>query len=505
VLLVLAVAAFDGLIDGFLRDDLQRRVNASLVGYSTRIGAVDLSPWNGSLDLMDFSIRQQSHPEPPVAYFPRVTFSVHWRSLLFGRLVGDCTLESPDLHFNLPQLREEWRDEIELEDRGWQDALEALFPLKINELEIVDGSLTYVDNPDKPLQLTGAHVMARNIRNVISPERTYPSTVSFESDLFETGVVELDGRANFLAKPFMAVVAGGWLEDVPLDRLEPVLDDYRLILKGGILSAHGQIEYAPWNKLLDLKEAFVRGIQLDYVQDPELTAKAVQAIEEFEDDPTEVRVQQLRVLESELGFVNEYTRPPFRLFASEAELTLRNLSNQSQEGDATIEGRALFMGSGATTFSGTFRPDHAGPDFDIDLAIRDAKLASMNDLLRAYANLDVTEGWFSFFSELRVRDGTIDGYVKPLFRDINVYDPRQDRSKNVFRKMYEGLADGVAKLLENKKRDEVVTVAELSGRVDSPEARNLQVVLNLIQNGFFEAILPGFEREAGAPKKDKKR
>lgn len=348
-----------------------------------------------------------------------------------------------------------------------------------------------------------AYLLAHNIRNIHAPERTYPSTVSFEGDLFETGRVELEGRANFLAKPFMAVVAGGWLEDVPLDRLEPVLDDYRLMMTGGILSAHGQVEYAPWNKLLDLKEAIVRDVKLDYLQDPELTRRAVQAIEEFKDDPTVVRIEVLRVTEAELGFVNQYTKPPYRLFVSHADLTMTNLSNQSQEGDSSIEGRGLFMGSGATTFSGTFHPDQRGADFDIDLAIKDAKLPAMNDMLRAYANLDVTEGWFSFFSELRVKDGRIDGYVKPLFRDVNVYDPRQDRKKNIFRKIYENLAEGLAKLLENRKRDEVVTVAELSGDVGSPNARNMQVIMNLIQNGFFEAILPGFEREVGSGKRAK--
>ena len=36
---------------------------------------------------------------------------------------------------------------------------------------------------------------------------------------------------------------------------------------------------------------------------------------------------------------------------------------------------------------------------------------------------------------------------------MDVYDERQDRHKNVFRKLYEGVVGGVAKLLENVPRE----------------------------------------------------
>ena len=54
----------------------------------------------------------------------------------------------------------------------------------------------------------------------------------------------------------------------------------------------------------------------------------------------------------------------------------------------------------------------------------------MNDLLRAYGNFDVTAGFFSFYTELHVKDNAISGYVKPLFRDMKVYDKRKDKEKS---------------------------------------------------------------------------
>lgn len=42
----------------------------------------------------------------------------------------------------------------------------------------------------------------------------------------------------------------------------------------------------------------------------------------------------------------------------------------------------------------------------------------MNDLLRSYGKFDVVAGSFSFYSELKARDGNIEGYVKPLFKGM---------------------------------------------------------------------------------------
>lgn len=39
-------------------------------------------------------------------------------------------------------------------------------------------------------------------------------------------------------------------------------------------------------------------------------------------------------------------------------------------------------------------------------------------------------------------------------------------------------------------------MADLSGPISNPDASNFQVVLNLIENAFFDAILPGFREEA---------
>src|SRR5262249_35392455 len=94
--------------------------------------------------------------------------------------------------------------------------------------------------------------------------------------------------------------------------------------------------------------------------------------------------------------------------------------------------------------------------------------------------------------------GTLTGYVKPLVKDLGVYDTQQDRDKDLAHKVYEGVIEHVAALLRNTPRKEIATKADLSGEIKDPQTDTLQVMGRLIENAFFEAILPGFERDADA-------
>ena len=154
-----------------------------------------------------------------------------------------------------------------------------------------------------------------------------------------------------------------------------------------------------------------------------------------------------------------------------------------------------FMGSGRTAAHATFRPQKTGADFDLNLKIEGTQMTAMNDLWRAYGKFDVVAGEFSVYTQLKVKDGHIDGYVKPIFKDMKVYDKEQDKDKTFFKKLYEKTVQGLSTLLKNKKRQEVVTVADISGSVSNPRARPSEIISKLLENAFIKAILPGFERE----------
>jgi hypothetical protein len=208
-----------------------------------------------------------------------------------------------------------------------------------------------------------------------------------------------------------------------------------------------------------------------------------------------LKARRVGVKDATLGFVNEGVQPRYRVFLSATNLEVENFANQLTEGTAVARLSGRFMGSGDTTVTASFRPETNGPDFEVNARIENTDLRRMNDMLRAHAKVDVTSGLFSVYSELRVKNGRVDGYVKPLFRDLKVYSPEQDEDKGLGQKIKEKATDIAAKVLRNRPREEVATVAPIAGPLQDPKASTWQTLVGLVQNAFFRAILPGFLRE----------
>jgi hypothetical protein len=208
-----------------------------------------------------------------------------------------------------------------------------------------------------------------------------------------------------------------------------------------------------------------------------------------------IKVDHVRGENARLRYANEERDPHYELEIDDGTIHIENVSNHAKRGPATGEINGRFMGSGPAHAKFAFRPDQKAPNFDLAVEIEDTDLTKLNDLFRAYGDFDVAAGTFSLYTQLAVHDDRIDGYIKPLFADVKVYDPQQDEHEHALHKMYEGLVGGVAKILENRPREEVATTADISGPVDNPKMSTLQIVLKLIQNAFFKAILPGFQEE----------
>jgi hypothetical protein len=503
VLLALAVAA-SFFIDEPLRRVIVRQMNASLKGYTATIRAVSFHPIGLSLTLHDLAFIQDKHPEPPVFVARRLDASVQWRALLHGRVVADFVLTDPTLHVNRPQLLAEAADPTPVKDHGWQEAFQAIYPLKINRVHVTNGAVTYVDEgPFEPLEITQLTLTAENIRNIRSKERTYPSDVRLEAVIFRTGRVTVDGHADFLAVPIPGLQGDVVLERVDLNYFKPVLSHGNVSIQGGTLSAAGAFEYGPTVRVADLKQATISNVKVEYVSTPrtagtpaKVAKETVRAVERANNAPDlHLRARSVQIVDSRVGFQNKQTNPPYRVFVDIARLHVENFTNQRTEGAMTATATGRFMGNGPTQVVAHFRPEVQGPDFDMKVAIDATDLTAMNDMLRAHGEFDVVSGVFSFYSELKVKNGQIRGYVKPLFKDVQAYDSAQDRHKSATRKVYEKLVTGASKLMKNVPRKEVATEVDISGPVENPSGSTLQAIVKLIQNAFFKAILPGFDRE----------
>lgn len=502
IVVLLVVAAY--FIDEPLRRRTEAKINAALDGYTVRIGKLDFHPIGFSLDLEDSVIVQDAQPEPPVAQIPNLTASVNWRALLSGRVVAAFEINNPKFFINLKQTQTESEDDVPIEERGWQAAAQAIYPLEINEFIITGGELTYVDQGDyRPLELKDVNFSAYNIRNVRSREGEYPSEVYLDGRVFENGRLVMEGDADFLAQPHIAFKTSIRAEQIALDYFRPIAERYNLSVRRGVLSTSGNIEYAKNKRILSVPKIEVHKLLADYVHTKpetsptqELSKKTDRVLREHSNEPTlELEVDQVAIVDSELGIVNKTAKSPYRLFVTGAQVKIQNLSNHAKEGVATITANGRFMNSGKARLLARLRPTDKSPNFDLDFTIEQTELRTLNPLLKAFIGVDVVAGQFSFFSEIAVRQGAINGYVKPLFKEVDVYDPKQDRKKGIFAKLYEGILGGLAWILENRPRGEVATSTKISGKLSDPETSTLDIVIGLVQNAFFRAILPGLETE----------
>ena len=503
LVIIFAVAFF---IDEPLRRKVERNMNERLKGYTVRLERLDFHPIGLSLDLEQLSIYQNPPSDQPIAHIPNLHASVHWKALLSGRLVGDFQFDDPTINFDLRQFEQEAKDATPIKEKGWQAALQAAYPLKIDRFAIRNGDVTYVDKgPYKPLHLTQVNFTAENIRNVESAEGVYPSPVALEGVVFEKGKARFTGNVDFLAQPHIALKGEFQLDDIALDYFRPIAERFKLSARSGSLSTQASIEVAPTVQKILISNLNIGSLDADYLHQETQTAptermtkEAGQVARKAANEPTlEVKVERVTAYRR-IGYINQAAKPPYSVFLEAAKLQVENLSNHFRDGPAKVRMTGKFMGSGATQAQATFRPEAKGPDFDLTLSIENTDMRKMNDLLRAYGNFDVVAGNFSMYSEIKIRQGKIAGYVKPLFTDMEVYDRRQDAEKSMFRKLYEGLIGGISGLLQNRPREEVATKVPISGDVEAPQTGTWQTVLGLIQNAFFKAILPGFEKEVSS-------
>jgi hypothetical protein len=669
--LIIAIFIFSFFLDAMVRARTERAMNEKLKGYHITIDHAHLQLLNLSLTLRDLKIVQQEHPHPPVADFRMMRFSIEWLQLFWGHVVGDAEIWRPYVHVDETQFHAEKSSKIPVQQKGWQDALENAYPFKIDRFEIDDGYVTYIQHAgSKPLYVEHLDFVARNIRNIHYPGDVYPSNIQAAFVLFGKGQAKMDGRANFLMKPFPGLKAYYRVSDVPLARLTSISSSVNLVVKAGTFGSHGYVEYSPKVTSIHIDDGTVDRADITYFHTPatkkaeydrakyaameiknqnnrpavnidisrlaindsrvafddkdlqpqskfymehlyvlmrnvsnhrengvaRLTAKGdfmgeakttlagtmrptepefdldysisdlsvgmftpqIKNINlvvkggtfagrgHFDYSPKQTRVRvddaaidrvdvtyvhmaetsqketeritasgqqlekrnnqpgvyldlrQFQIRNSNLAFEDQEMKPEWKLYLNNTNLTLSNFSNHEQQGMAHVDLRGDFMGSGKTTVTGVFLPAMTGPEFNMNCAIENTRLTSLNPLLAAYARSEVSSGQFTVYSQLGVKNDTMSGYVKPLFSNLEVYSSQQEQGRSLGHKLKELAIAGAARILKNRRTQQQASVVNVSGKLKKPNVSSWQAFVEVLRNAFIKAILPGFDRSAQA-------
>ncbi|GJL68241.1 MAG: hypothetical protein NPIRA06_08760 [Nitrospirales bacterium] len=501
ILLLLGVTSF--FIDESLRAYIESNLNKHLKGYAVEIETVDFHPLGFSIDFKNLTLRQEANPEPPLLIIPIWSASIQWTQLFKMEIVSDHLIKNAEVVIVYPQAEKEVKDKTKVKDKGWQEALYALYPVTINSFRIEDSVISYREQADDPpLELKNLQLKVENIQNVRSPDGEYPSGIHVEGSIPQSGFVSISGKANFLAQPFPGVSVDFDVNNVQLKPFLPLSSLLNMEIHSGTLNGRGHLEYAPWTNMIQIAMLEIENPHINYVekhsQKKEQKASQDGKSQDGGDpkksqDPLKVAIDSASVKNGEFGYKNQTTTPPYKIFFNQVDLQVSGLGAPriTQKGELKLLGK--FMGKGKTSIEGRFQPEVQHPDFDVKVKIEKTEMTTLNDVLKAYGGFDVKSGKFSLISELHADSGRVQGYIKPFFDKPEIYDLSQDKTDNIFQQLYEGVVNGVASLLENAPRDEVATKTDIAGDMENINIGTWQMIWNLFRNAFVDAMTPAFE------------
>lgn len=219
-----------------------------------------------------------------------------------------------------------------------------------------------------------------------------------------------------------------------------------------------------------------------------------------------ITLNELRIDDGTLTFRNFNSKPPVSLEATQLNASVYNLTNVVDvEGkrDARFEGKARLLGDARVESTATFDPLSNFEDFQFRLRATGIQLRQMNDFASAYGKFDFNAGHGDVVIEAEANKGQLKGYIKPLLRDVEVFNWPQDvenKDKGFLRSIWEALVGGTETVLKNQRKNQFATRVELSGSVHHSDISAFEAFLQILRNGFVQAFNARYEQ--GPPKAD---
>lgn len=219
-----------------------------------------------------------------------------------------------------------------------------------------------------------------------------------------------------------------------------------------------------------------------------------------------ITLNEVRVDDGKVTFNNFTSKPPVKLEATQLNASLYNLTNvEDAQGkrDARFDGKAVLFGQAPVDARATFDPFSNFEDFEFRLRVTDIELKRVNDFASAYGKFDFNAGHGDVVIEAKADKARLSGYIKPLLRDVDVFNWQQDvdnKDKGFFRSVWEALVGGTETVLKNQQKNQFATRVELSGNVHRQDISPLQAFWEILRNGFVQAFSARYEQ--APPTKD---
>jgi hypothetical protein len=158
----------------------------------------------------------------------------------------------------------------------------------------------------------------------------------------------------------------------------------------------------------------------------------------------------------------------------------------------TVQASGLAMDQANFQFKMRLNPFSYRPTFHMAVQLLGLDVTKLNDLALTYGQFDFERGWFDLVLQADAQYGQIDGYVKPLFRNLKVFDLLYDikHDDNPLQFFWQAMLGVTTGVLKNQPHDQFGTLIPFTGDMTKPNTDILSAVGNVLYNAFIRAYLP---------------
>jgi len=210
-------------------------------------------------------------------------------------------------------------------------------------------------------------------------------------------------------------------------------------------------------------------------------------------------ISRLEIENGAMHFRNFQAKPPVDLSLTQLQVSLRNLTNSKDEDKdlfATCDASAVAIGGGKLDLDLKLNPRATKPTFELKAKLIGMELKALNAFFKKYASLDFSSGRGDIVTEINAKNGILGGYVKPLIKNIDVLDFKDDIEKDkdgVFQVVWEAIAGTIVQLFKNQPKDQLATEIPITGSLDNPSTGIFVAIGGVLRNAFIQAFTPFYK------------
>lgn len=180
--------------------EVNRLLDKKLGTYTGHVRDIDLSLYRGAYQLQGFEIKKRNSTLPPLLTAEEIDLALSWRSLFRKEISGNVSVSNLQLRFS-HGTPEQTQSGLEENKRQWQDVLNLIIPIHIENLQLKNSAAYFTERKLKTpidVKLENIELTARDLR---TRSRDLSSPFYFSALLQGHAPIKAGGKLDVISRP----------------------------------------------------------------------------------------------------------------------------------------------------------------------------------------------------------------------------------------------------------------------------------------------------------------